>query len=151
MFCNRSKSIPAKLTNRITPILKRQLYVHLPPQEVFGADACTLVGRPDKIFFIGSHESAETTVTPADPQKIAQRMVFSLEEERKDFYSYYLTFRFAFPERRNELIEQTESRQLEILTRVLGGKEAYTVYHPYPVPIPSLFDAINPLLAPVQP
>ena len=31
------------------------------------------------------------------------------------------------------------------LTRMLAGKEAYAVYHPYPVVIASLFDTISPL------
>lgn len=143
-----SRTPPGRLINRVTPILKRQLYVQLPPHEVFGPAACILKGRLDKLIFIGSHETADTTITPITPQEIARRMVFSFEEERKDFYSYYLKFRFAFPEAVNELIEQAEARQLATLERVLAGKEAYAVYHPYPVSIPSLFDVINPLLQP---
>ena len=61
--------------------------------------------------------------------------------------AYYLMFRFAFPEMRNEFIEQAEERQRELLSRVLAGKEAYAVYHPYPVPIPALFRAVEPLIA----
>jgi hypothetical protein len=30
--------------------------------------------------------------------------------------------------------------------KVLKDKEAYSIYHPYPVPIPALFEAIRPLI-----
>ena len=73
-------------------------------------------------------------------------MVFSLEDERDEFMAYYLKFRFAFPEKNNELIDNAESIQREILQKVLAGKKTYAVYHPYPVSIPALYDAINPVL-----
>jgi len=139
-------SPPIKLMRRVVPLLKRQLYVHLSPQKAFGQGFGSLVGSPDKIFFVASHEVNEVTVQPMAPQEIAHRMVFSLQEERLDFMSYYLKFRFAFPEASNELIEQAEDLQRERLNRVLAGKDAYAVYHPYPVSIPSLFHAISPLL-----
>jgi hypothetical protein len=139
-------SAPVKLIRRMTPLLKRQLYVQLPPQKLFGQGFGPLVGTPDKIFFVASHETPEVTVQPMDPQEIARRMVFSLQEERMDFMSYYLKFRFAFPEIRNELIERVEELQRERLTQVLADKEAYAVYHPYPVSIPALFNALSPFL-----
>jgi len=135
-----------RLIRRVTPLLKRQLYVHLQPHKLFGQQASPLTSPLEKVFFVASHESAEVTVQPADPQVIARRMVFSLQEERMEFMAYYLKFRFAFPDRRNELIEQAEERQRQVLQRVLADKEAYTVYHPYPVSIPALFEAINPFL-----
>jgi hypothetical protein len=73
-------------------------------------------------------------------------MVFSLQYERLPFMAFYMMFKFAFPERSNLLIESAEERQREVLTRVLASKPAHSVYHPYPVSIPSLFEAINPLL-----
>lgn len=73
---------------------------------------------------------------PVDPQVIAQRMVFSLQEERSDFMSYYYKFRFAFPAAHDPVIEQAEERQRHLLTQLLAGKAAYELYHPYPVALP---------------
>ena len=72
-------------------------------------------------------------------------MFFSLQEERDDFMSCYWKFRFAFPDRPNELIEQTPDLQRRYLHEALAGKDGYAVYHPYPVNIPELFNAIRPL------
>ena len=45
-----------------------------------------------------------------------------------------------------ELIERVEELQRERLSQVLADKEAYAVYHPYPVSIPALFNALSPFL-----
>jgi len=140
-------SAPMKLLKRGTPILKQQLYVQIPPRRLFDQGVGPLTDTLDKIFFVASHETPVITVQPMDPQEIAQRMVFSLQEERMDLMAYYRKFRFAFPAMRNDLIEQAEELQREILTRILAHKDAYAVYHPYPVSIPALFTAINPYLS----
>jgi hypothetical protein len=135
----------ARVLHRLLPIVKRQLFVDMRPQKLFGQRSCTLAGTLQKVLFVASHETSDITVQQIDPQEIADRMIFSLQYERQNFMSYYLKFRFAFPELRNEFIEQAEQLQREILIRVLADKQAYAVYHPYPVSLPALFDAINPL------
>ena len=134
-----------KAARRVGAILKRQLYVDLPPRRLFGEESCRLAGTLDKIVFVASHESADVAIRPMDAQEIGRRMVFSLEHERLNFMAYYLKFRFAFPEKVNPLIERAEELQRERLEQVLAGKDAYALYHPYPVSIPSLFGAISPL------
>ena len=74
-------------------------------------------------------------------------MVYSLQEERMDLISFYLKYRFAFPERSNPIIGQAEEVQRETLLKVLAGKDAYAVYHPYPVSIPALYDETHPYCA----
>jgi hypothetical protein len=103
-----------------------------------------MTGSPEKVFFVGSHAEPNVTVQPMDPEEIAGRMVFSLQEERKDFMSYYLKYRFAFPKQSNSLISQAEEVQRSILLKVLAGKDTHAVYHPYPVSIPTLFDVVHP-------
>jgi hypothetical protein len=138
--------MPRKLGGRVMPLLKRQLFVDVHPKKLFGAGFGAMTGTLDKIFFVASHEAPDVTVRPIEAQEIAQRMVFSLQYERLPFMAFYMMFKFAFPERSNPLIEGAEERQREVLTRVLLGKPAHAVYHPYPVPIPALYDAIRPLL-----
>ena len=137
---------PVKAMQRMAPLLKQQLHVNLPPHKLFGQKISKGVSSLDKLFFVGSHAAPEVTVQPVDPQVIAQRMVFSLQEERSDFMSYYYKFRFAFPAASNPVIEQAEERQRHLLTQLLAGKAAYELYHPYPVALPLLFDAVKPLL-----
>lgn len=140
------KSALATFLRRLSPLVKQQLFVQMPPQQLFGQELGSLSGKLDKVIFVASHEPNEITVEPITPDEVAQRMIFSLLEERMDLLAYYHRFQFAFPHARNELIEQAEERQRMLLTRALAGKEAYAIYHPYPVSVPLLFDAISPLL-----
>ena len=137
------KTKPAKLLQRATPIVKRQQYVHLEPHKLFGSSMGPMVGSLDKIFLVASHETADITVTPINAAEVAERMVFSLQDEREELMSYYRKFRFAFPDRQNDLLEQAETIQRRALQRILNDKESYLVYHPYPVAIPALYDAMH--------
>jgi hypothetical protein len=141
-----SASAPVRALRRIRPLLKNQLYVQLKPHRLFGMNGSPVSGTPQKVLFVASQESPEITVSSVDPLEIAKRMVFSLQEERMEFLSYYLKFRFAFPDLRNELIDEAERLQVEALYRALAGKDAYEIYHPYPVSIPALFDGIAPFI-----
>jgi hypothetical protein len=131
---------------RVLPLLERQLYVHVPPKDLFGPDVCDPSGPLDKVLLLMSHESDTVRVEPVAAKEVAERMVFSLAHERLRFLAYYNKFRFAFPEAANPLIEDVEERERSALTRAVGDKDAYAVYHPFPAPIPALFDSIRPLL-----
>ena len=140
----RNGSGPLKVFSRLAAVLKRQLYVDIPPERLFSGGVVSLSGTFDRLFFVVSHESPDVTVRPVDPQEVARRIQFSLQHERQDFMSYYMKFRFAFPDARNEFIERVDEFQLDLLRQALAEKEAYAVFHPYPVPIPQLFDALSP-------
>jgi len=141
-----SGSRQASVMGRLIRLLKRQQFVLLQPQKLFGNRVATLAGTPSKVFFVVSQHTDEVNVQPMDPQEVARRMAASLQYERLDFMSYYLKYRFAFPEARNEFIERACELERDMLVKALAGKPAYVVYHPYPAPIPALFDAISPLI-----
>lgn len=129
---------------RLTVLVQRQLYVQLPPEKLFGQKAEKTDVNPEKIFFVVSHDQPDVTVQPIDSRELAERMVFSLQEERMEFLSFYFKYRFAFPECSNPLIDQAEEIQRRLMLRVMASKEAYAIYHPYPFSIPALFDTIRP-------
>lgn len=136
----------AKLATRMNALLRKQIHVDQPPEKLFGKAVGTTKGNPDKVFFVATHDESQITVQPVDPQEIVRRMVFSLQEERSVFLSYYQKFRFAFPGVSNPFIDQIEETQRRILTNVLAGKESYVVYHPYPFSLPKLFEVTQPYL-----
>jgi hypothetical protein len=131
---------------KFTYVLNQQRYVQIHPQKLFGKKEYVQQAKPEKIFFVASHESADVTVRPIEPEEIAERMVFSLEEERSDLLACYRRYRFAFPNRVNPLLEKTEEIQRQQLLNILKNKETYALYHPYPVSIPALFDAMCPFI-----
>lgn len=138
------RSALAQVLRKTKDVIKRQLYVFLPPEKMFGQKSGEVNAKPEKLFLVASHDQSGMIVERMDPQEVAQRMVFSLQEERMEFLSYYWKFRFAFPECANPLIDQAEELQRKLLLKILAGKESYVVYHPYPFSIPLLFEAIRP-------
>lgn len=143
---NGRKNSLVKMAHRIRPLLRKQQYTHLPPLEVFGQQNCPLTSPLDKVFLVASHESADTTIRPIMAEEISSRMIFSLQDEQRNLQDYYHKFRFAFPECRNDLLEDSAEHQRKLLQKALAGKDSYVVFHPYPVPIPEMFETIEPLL-----
>ena len=135
-----------KMFSRLRPVLKHQLHVDVAPRQLFNQNTEDLSSTLDKVLFLASHNSPAIVVRPIDPLEIASRMVFSLQYEQMNFLAYYWAFRFAFPQLHNETIERTEDLQRERLFHLLADKESYGVYHPYPVSIPALYDAVSPFM-----
>ena len=134
---------PLPMLHRVKPLLKKQQGANIPPQRFFGEQRCASSAAVDRLFFVVSSESPEIEVAPIDPLEVAERMVFSLQEEQRQFLSLYRQFRFAFPDAANELIESSPHLQARRLQEMLAGKEAYVVTHPYPVPIKEMVTAME--------
>ncbi|HET6202577.1 MAG TPA: hypothetical protein VFI25_07215 [Planctomycetota bacterium] len=139
----RHRTAVARTLNRLAPLVRGQLHVDVPPGRLFAANG-SAPARPDVFLFVATHESPDVVVRPIDPGGIARRMVHSLQEEQEPLSSCYRRFRFAFPETRNELLERSREMQEGALARVLQGKPAFELLHPYPVSLPRLFEAARP-------
>ena len=130
---------PLKYLNEAMAALKRQLHVTIAPQDIFQKEFMKLTARPEKLFFIMSHSYPWIVVEPYDSLKIARHMIHSNQYEQMPFLEYYKAFRFAFPDLKNDFLENLDEFQNSLLCRVLKGKEAYRVLHPYPVSLDLLF------------
>lgn len=137
---------PATVGRRAAALIGRQRYVNVAPERLFDAGQRKQRGRFDHLILAGSHDSAAVLVAPVEPEEVARRMAFSLMYERLDFLSWYLKYRFAFPDRANALIDGAADLERDLLAEALEGKPAHAVYHPYPARIPDLFRAVQPLL-----
>jgi len=136
--------IPIKFLREAMPAFKRQLNVQLPPAIIFDNISDSYSARVDKVFLSVSHETDAYSVQKTDPLEIARRMVSSVQYELMPFLEKYLAYKFAFPEKKNSFLEKMPDLQLELLSKALKGKEAYTVFHPYPVSFPKLFEIMKP-------
>ena len=136
----------ARWTDRAGALLDSQRYAHLSPRVLFGAgdDGEAPV---DLVFLVTTRAGGPIRVEPADPGDVAQRMAISDDEERAPLMAFYRRFRFAFPDRRNDLLEQAGQTERDRLRQFLRGKECYLVSHPYPPSIPDLYAALLPVVA----
>jgi len=136
---------PVKALGEALPALRRQLNVQLDPMHVFANAPHTVYARPETVCLMVSHGEPGIRVEPIDPKVIANRMAASNWYEQQPLIAAYLGYRFAFPERRSELLETAPAVQAEALSSALAGKEAWMVSHPYPCDLGALFDAMAPV------
>jgi len=135
---------PRKALGDALPALRRQLNVQVDPLRIFRPRRDRSADFLDTVFFMVSDVAPTVRVDRADPAEIASRMAASVSYEQLPLMSAYLSYRFAFPGRRNELLESAGALQSERLVRVLSGKDAYIVRHPYPCDLQALFQAMAP-------
>ena len=134
----------ARGSARAAALLDRQRQVDVAPARLFDAAGIAPSAPLDRVFLMSSWEHADIRVQPVDGAEVAARMAFSLQHERAPLTACYEQFRFAFPDRVNPLIEQAPERERALLERVLGGRAAMAVDHPYPVALAALHDAMRP-------
>lgn len=127
--------------DRVYALIRGQLHVDAEPEALFGERLPSTTF--DRLFFLMSHDSPETTIEPADPEDIARRMLSSLQHERMDLLAAYWKLRFAFPEAASPLIEEAQVIERERLLQVFRGKPTYLVRHPYPTSLDALYDAMR--------
>ena len=143
----RLRGLPASVLRRTGPVLRRQAFVQVPPARLFGADALALHGRVDHVLFVISHDSDDVSVEPIAGSSVAAAMLASLEEERGPLLAVYRQFRFLFPDRRSETIENASAIERRLLEQYLGDRPSHVLRHPYPVDLESLVDPVHTVLA----
>jgi hypothetical protein len=130
---------------RLEALLAGQLHADVAPGELFPPGRIALSGPFDRLFLAGSWEEQRVEARPVEPAVVGARIASSLQYERAPLTHVYEQFRFAFPERRNPVLEDAADRERALLEQVMAGKPAYAVDHPYPVDLAALFDVMAPL------
>jgi hypothetical protein len=125
-----------------TPVITRQAYLQVPPEELFGADAMQLKGPLDVVVLVLNHDSPQIVSQPVSPAEVAGRMAASLATERTQFMEHYDQFRYAFPDRVSDVVERAHETETALLRQVLEGRPAAKVLHPYPCDITELGNAV---------
>jgi hypothetical protein len=133
-----------KMLTEAMPALKRQLNIQIQPQELFGKYIYRETATPRKIFFVMSHSESAIQVKRYDSLEIAQRMISSNEYELLSLIQHYKAFKFAFPNLRNEFLENAAELQKTLLFNALKCLDGFQVLHPYPVSLDALFEKMEP-------
>lgn len=143
----RTNSIPAKAVRHARQLLLNQQSIPLRPVDLFGKDACELSSPLDLVIVTVSHSAKELEVSPVTLDRVAGQMANSFVHEQATLMASYRKHLFAFPERRNSLLDNVEQVYRERAIEGLRGKRTYTMQHPYPVSAAALRAAVEPLIA----
>lgn len=137
----------SSVLRRAAPVLRRQAFRQVAPHALFGDGGTVPRARLDAVLLVTSHEDPEVRARPVPGDLVADRMRASLAEEREPFRAHYRQFRFAFPDRSSDVVERADETEAKLLTRLLGGRPAYEVSHPYPFRLADLLDPVGEALA----
>lgn len=137
---------PAKFLRRLQPTIEKQCHLNLPPELAFPGALGRGPVRPDALFFVVNHDTPDISVDPMEAEEAAERMTYSLVEERLDLLSLYQHYRFAFPGTSNPWLDDWESIQRKLLHRAFASLPAWSVAHPYPVSIAAMTDRMAAVL-----
>jgi hypothetical protein len=138
-----SGTFPFSAIAEALPAMKRQLNLRIHPEVIF-QKRLKESGVPQTVFLIGGHASPEITVQPISPSEVTERMLHSNLLEFSPLLEHYRAFRFAFPDRKNRILENLESLQRKLINKRFDQYRCFLVLHPYPVVFEELFEKLRP-------
>jgi hypothetical protein len=117
-------------------------HADIDPDVLFGSDRRATGVSLDVVYWMVPGDGKSIVVTDADPSDVAARMAVAHHHHRRNLLEAYWRFRYAFPERRNELIDDAEARERQLLGEALAGTRVFRVDHPKPVNLDQLAAAM---------
>ena len=120
--------------------------VRSPPERLFPGRVGHLPARLERLVFATVVEGA-TALRTIEAGEVVERMLASQLAERRPLLAAYERFRFAFPSRRNPLLENATDEEERLLRQAFADVPARELRHPYPVAPRELYDAAQAFLA----
>jgi hypothetical protein len=142
----RGNSGLSSLSRRLAPVVSRQAYQQVPPDQLFGGRRIRGTARVDELILVQSWAGDEVVLERIHGDEIAARMAHSLVYERLPLTMLYEQFRFAFPDRASRTIEDAEQIERRLMSGLFDGREAYRLVHPYPPDLAQIALGLQPLL-----
>lgn len=139
-----------RMAHKVADLVAGQRYMRADPARLFGSRRCERRSRIHAVFLMVSSRSERVTVEPADPIETAGRISASTTFEHIRLLEAELKREYAQPDRGMPLFDALGPTR-EALTKHLADLPVFEVVHPYPVSTASLYRAIEPVLAGMDP
>jgi hypothetical protein len=134
---------PFNLLNQALPHIKKLLKIRKNPEDLFKNKTRRGMTKLDAIVLAMSHGSNAITINECEPKEVINRMINSNDYEQLPFFEFYKAFKYAFPEKNNEFLDNIKDIHSGLLLNALQGKKSFKISHPYPVPFEALFSTLN--------
>jgi hypothetical protein len=132
-----------RVLHAVLPALQRRLKVDLFPEMLFGpVGEC--FSNAGTVFLTLSQAAPEIRVEPADPATVADQLATLFRAQLHGCFELYHAYRFAFPNRKCDLLENAVEDAASLLRQALLNKRVFTVRHPHPVSLQALRFALEP-------
>jgi hypothetical protein len=125
--------------NRIAVRLKNNMRIHVRPKNLKNIKIANGKSQLDLVLFTVSSFNEDLKIQKIVENEVIESMVQSNKQEYELLFNHYTMFRFAFPNKRNKLLDNFEEIHRKRMTSCLANKETYKIIHPYPVPIDKIY------------
>jgi len=139
------RSGAGRLLRRVAYQTRSRANAWIPPEQLFGVTDARAVPFEHVVWTV-STESAEVRLSPLPAAEVADRMIHSVYYELSPLLDAYRMFRFAFPDRRSELLDNLEEHLTVALHKALDDVRGWVLEHPYELDLGRLADALSPVV-----
>jgi hypothetical protein len=122
-------------------------HVQMDIQRAFGKPSQALQIPISYTFFLARDQRDKIHITEGSPEDMAQKMARCLDAEFMHFQQLYRMFRFAFPDRKNNVIEYCARGEQQILEQAFGSGRTYNVTIPERLRSDRLYKAVMDLIS----
>lgn len=138
--------VNSRALKKMSALLGRQRYVTVSPHDLFGPDRCAPHTTIDHVVLVESHSDEASSLDSLDTTVAAGRLAASLSAERQPLRDHYAMYRYAFPDRRDQAMEQSDERESEMVAAGLRDVATSRLLHPFPAPIAAMTDLLEDLV-----
>jgi hypothetical protein len=150
------QTVPHSMRNKFPPAkafykeLKRlnesQSSVYLSVENLIGSELVAPTAHFDVLLLTLSQDSEEIDIAPLSYEIALGRLMAALQKEWLHWEEYYMQYLYAFPNRRNLLMDTVHREQRKLLKQLLKNKKIFAVDHPHPVNLDKLYQEISQVL-----
>jgi hypothetical protein len=118
-------------------------HIDVPPADLFGPERCSHSGQLDEVLLLVRSSAPGISVKPIAGRTVAERILFAHLHHRLDLIGRYWQFRYAFPDRHSDVLDDVAGRERALLDPLLTDRPAWLVEHPGRVDLRRLVDEIG--------
>jgi hypothetical protein len=141
----------APLTTEVKSLAELAGRISVTPSQLLGKDGdsgsqwrSSSSAPLESLFLLVTSGEDRIAVREGDIDEISSRLADCAAYERRAFFGLYQRFTYAFPGRRNRLIEEAREAESRTLAKALASKRVFVVEAPFPFDPATLYRAIQP-------
>ncbi|MCB1179086.1 MAG: hypothetical protein H6627_07720 [Calditrichae bacterium] len=136
------RSFIASIFNKALPPFNKQLNIRVTPEKIF-QERQKSSANLDKIILSFSHNSHDYKLIESDYKELAKHAFYSNTYEQSEFLNMYRAYKFAFPEGKNDFLENINEFQYSLIMEAFKNKETYKFFHPYPLKFEDMYSHLK--------
>ena len=141
----------APMTTEVQGLAELAGRVSVTPTQLLGKDGDgpgqwrSMPSAPfESLFLLVTSNRDRIAVREADVDEVAGRLADCAAYERRALFGLYQRYKYAFPGRRNRLMEEAREAESRMLAKALESKRVFLVEAPFPFNPSALYRAIQP-------